>query len=265
VTESRAGLEWQPHAAPEERLRTLRDDPGRILILISALLLLAGAFLPWAEGLDPLQHPITYTAREGLADGVILLVVAAILAIMGGSRMLVETTSRTVQLLPLGLAVVAAAMWIGADRASQAAIKGWEILGGRGDQTLIRYTTALGIAPIVAGVLWLEVTRPKHVKEATHGLRQEWRVSGTTLLEAIVAGILALTFAIIFGVATIAAIGPYGAVFAVFTSLIGMAVGISVGLGLVRWFRGGRDTPASTDIPPPNKPKVELTRVERKH
>ncbi len=42
-----------------------------------------------------------------------------------------------------------------------------------------------------------------------------------------------------------------------------MAVGISIGLGLVRWFRGGRDTPTS-DVPSANRPKVELTKVERK-
>jgi hypothetical protein len=65
-------------------------------------------------------------------------------------------------------------------------------------------------------------------------------------------------------VATIVALGGNGAVFAVFTSLIGMAVGISMGLGLVRWFRGGRDTPATSDVPPTNRPKVELNRVERK-
>ena len=234
-------------------------------MLISAVLLLAGAFLPWASGLDPLQKPIAYTAQEGLADGFLLMVLAFALAFMAGTRLLVQTTSRTVQLLPLALAVVALAMWIGADRASLAAIKSWEDLGGRGDQTIIRVTTGLGIMLIVAGVVWLEFTRPKEVKAATRGLRDEWRISRVSVLEAIVAGTLAIIFAVTFGVATIAAIGGNGAVFAVFTTLIGMAVGISVGLGLVRWVRGGRDTPAvADDAQATNKPKVELTRVERK-
>ena len=265
MTDSRTGIDWNPHAAAEQRLRGFRDDPGRILILIAAVLLLAGAFLPWASGLDPLQKPISYTAQEGLADGFLLMVVAGVLAFMAGTRLLVQTTSRTVQLLPLALAVVALAMWIGADRASLAAIKEWEDLGGQGDQTLIRLTTALGIVLIVAGVVWLEFTRPQDIKNATPALRAEWRISRVSLLEGVVAGILALIFAVVFGVATIAAIGGNGAVFAVFTSLLGMAIGISVGLGLVRWFRGGRDTPtAADDVPASNKPKVELSRVERK-
>ena len=264
MTESRTDIEWQPSVAAEERLRGFRDDPGRILLLISAVLLLAGAFLPWAQGLDPLQKPIAYTAQEGLADGFILMVLALMLAVMAGTRLLVETTSRTVQLLPLGLAVVALAMWIGADRASLEAIKDWEDLGGRGDQTLMRITTALGIVLIVAGVLWLEVTRPKQVKAATRGLRAEWRVSRVSLLEGIVATILAIVFAAIFGAATIAAIGPNGAFFAVFSTLIGMAIGISLGLGIVRWFRGGRDTPPVPETPSPTEPKVELNKVERK-
>lgn len=155
-------------------------------------------------------------------------------------------------------------MWIGADRASLEAIKDWEDLGGRGDQTLMRITTALGIVLIVAGVLWLEVTRPKQVKAATRGLRAEWRVSRVSLLEGIVATILAIVFAAIFGAATIAAIGPNGAFFAVFSTLIGMAIGISLGLGIVRWFRGGRDTPPVPETPSPTEPKVELNKVERK-
>jgi hypothetical protein len=167
-------------------------------------------------------------------------------------------------LLPLGLAVVALGMWIGADRASLEAITDWENLGGRGDQTLVRVTTALGIVLIVAGVLWLEVTRPKQIKAATRGLRAEWRVSRVSLLEGIVATILAIIFATIFGAATIAAIGPNGAFFAVFSTLIGMAIGISLGLGIVRWFRGGRDTPPVPDSPSATKPKVELSKVERK-
>jgi hypothetical protein len=264
VTDSRAGIEWQPHAAPTERLRGLRDDPGRILLLVAAVLLFVGAFLPWAEGIDALGHPAAYTAQMGLADGVILLVLALILAVMAGTRLLIETTSRTVQLLPLALAVVAVAMWIGADRTSLQYIADWIDSGGHGAQTAIRYTTALGIGLIVAGVLWLEVTRPTEVKSATRSLRAEWRISRVSLLEGVMAAILAVVFAVLFGALTIAAIGPNGAFFAVFSTLIGMAVGISLGLGLVRWIRGGRDTPTPVDTPLPNRPKVELNRVERK-
>ena len=46
--------------------------------------------------------------------------------------------------------------------------------------------------------------------------------------------------------------------------LIGAFGIVSLGLGLVRWIRGGRDIPSAADTPPPNRPKVELNRVERK-
>jgi hypothetical protein len=67
-------------------------------------------------------------------------------------------------------------------------------------------------------------------------------------------------FAVAFGAATIAAVGPNGAFFAVFSTLIGMAVGISIGLGLVRWIRGGKDTETTVEVPPSNRPKVELSK-----
>jgi hypothetical protein len=262
VSDQRQTINWQPQPAAVERLRGLRDDPGRAVLLVAAALLLAGSLLPWAEGIDPGGHPIAYTAQEGLAEGFILIVVVLILAVLAGSRVLVETTSRTTQLLPLALAVVALAMWLGAERTSLEYIADWTNGGGSGHQTNMRLVTALGIVLIVAGTLWLEFSRPADVRGATRGLRVEWHISRVGALEASVAAVLAVIGAVVAGVATIFALGPNGSFFAVFTSMFGMAVGISVGLGLVRWFRGGEDRPKEER--PSAAAKVSLSRVERR-
>lgn len=264
MTDSQPAIEWKPPSPELEPLRRLRDDPGRIVLLIATALLLAGAFLPWAEGLDALQHPIAYTAQMAFAEGYILLVIALILGVLAGTRTLVESTSRTIQLLPLALVVVAVAMWIGANRQSMLFIEDWTDSGGTGAQTLIPLITALAIVLMVVGTVWLEFTRPADIKAATRGLRAEWRISRVNALEGIVAAILAVVVAVTFGVVTIAAIGPNGAFFAIFSTLIGMAVGISLGVGLVRWIRGGRDEATTTDVAVANRPKVELAKVERK-
>jgi hypothetical protein len=264
VDEPTTHIEWQPRVAELERLRSLRDDPGRIVLLVSAGLLLLGAFLPWAEGLGPVGEPVAYTAQQAFAEGFILMVVAFILAAMAGTRLLVESTSRTVQLAPLALAFIGVAMWFGANRESLIYIHDWTIGGGEGHQTMWGPVTGVAIALIAVGVIWLDFTRPANIKAATRGLRAEWRVSRMGALEFTVAAVLAVVGAVLAGGATMAAVGPNGAFFAIFTSLLGMAVGISIGLGLIRWIRGGSDT-SPTDIPTkPGQSKVTLTKVERK-
>ena len=116
MTEFAHGHRWQPQATASGAPRGLRDDPGRILLLIAAALCLSGHSCRGPRVSTPLGHPVAYTAQMGLADGLHPARLALILAVMAGTRMLVETTSRTMQLLPLALAVVAVAMWIGADR-----------------------------------------------------------------------------------------------------------------------------------------------------
>ena len=90
MTDAQPAIEWKPQTPELEPLRRLRDDPGRILLLIATALLLAGAFLPWAEGLDALQKPVAYTAQMAFAEGYILMVIALILGVLAGTRILVE-------------------------------------------------------------------------------------------------------------------------------------------------------------------------------
>lgn len=187
---------------------------------------------------------------------------ALILAFLAYGSTLVESRSRTVQLIPLVLVVVAAAMWLGADRTSNFYIESWLNGGGSGSQTLMPLVTAAGIALIVVGTVWLELTRPAAVKAQTRGLMDEWRISRVAMAELVVAGTLGVTLAVVSGVAMIWFLGGNGAVFAVFVSLFGLAVGISAGLALVRGLRGGAERKSAEANS--NKPQVTLDRVERK-
>lgn len=264
VTEARQPIDWQPPSPTAGGERGLRDDPGRIVLLAASVVLFFGGIMPWAEGRTPAGLPVAYTPQQALAEGYILLVVALLLAVIARARLLVESTSRTVQLLPLGLATVAIAMWLGADRTANLYIADWTNGGGSGAQTFWRLLTAGAIAAIVAGTFWLELTRPAEIKAQTRSLLAEWRPSRVGLTEALVSGTLGIAVALIGGALTIYALGPNGAIFAVFVTLLGMAAGISAGLGIARWFRGGAErasTPSGADS---TKGKVSVSRVERR-
>jgi hypothetical protein len=266
VTDARPQIDWQPASVVGERERGLRDDPGRIVLLIVAVGLLLGGLMPWAEGKDPAGLPIAYTPQAGLAEGYLLLVSALILAVLAAGRVLVENSSRTVQLLPLAVAIVAVAMWLGADRASLLHIEEWTSGGGFGVQTVWRTVTAVAIVGILAGTIWLELTRPADTRARTRGLVAEWRPSRVGFTEALVAGALGIVGALIGGALTIVALGPNGSIFAVFVSLVGMAAGISAGVGIVRWATGGGDRGSSDGGSPTtaSKQKVSVSRVIRR-
>jgi hypothetical protein len=266
VTDAPTNIEWQPQPAAAERERGLRDDPGRILLLLAAVGLLLGGLMPWAEGKDPAGLPIAYTAQQGLAEGYLMLVCALVLAVLASRRLLVESTSRTVQLIPLAVAVVAVTMWLGAERTSLLRIEEWASGGGFGVQTVWRVVTAVAIVGIIAGTVWLEFTRPADIRASTRGLIAEWRPSRVGFIEALVAGALGIAGALVGGAVTIGALGPNGSIFAVFVSLVGMAVGISVGLGIVRWVNGGADRGSSDGGSASGAPrqKVSVSRVIRR-
>jgi hypothetical protein len=244
--------------------RGLRDDPGRIVLIGAAVALFLGGILPWAQGTDPGGHPVSYTPQEALAEGYIMLVLALVLVVLARIRLLVESTSRTVQLLPIVIAVVAVAMWLGADRTSLLRIAEWTSGGGSGAHTIWRLVTLGSIAAMVVGTLWLDRTRPADIRADTRGLIAEWKPSRVGTVEALVAGSLGFVGAALGAILTIAALGPNGAIFAVFVTLFGMAAGISAGLGISRWFRGGAER--SQDEPPlsSSKAKVTVSPVERR-
>ena len=269
MTESSPRIDWQPHSVAAEPSRGLRDDAARVVLLLAALALFLGGLLPWAEGIDATGHAVSYTPQAGLAEGYVMMVVALILAALSRGRVLLETTSRTVQLVPLALAVVAGAMWLGADRASLEDISLWQAGGGTGAQTAWRLVTGAAIAGIVTGTIWLDFARPADVRARTSGLIAEWRVSRVGFAEAVAAAVLGFGGAIASGAVTIIALGPNGAIFAVFVTLFGMAAGISAGLGIVRWARGGAergssDAPRSTTTTAAAKEKVSASRVVRR-
>jgi len=262
LTDSSRPIDWRPHtpdAAPDRRLR---DDPGRILLLAAAVAIFLGGLMPWAQGTDPGGRPIAYTPQQALAEGYIMIVLALVLAVLAAGRWLVESSTRTVQLSPLAIAVVGGAMWLGADRTSNLYITDWTNGGGSGEQTIWRLITLGAIVAIVVATIWLEFTRPRDIRAETRSLLSEWTPSRVSVVEALAAGTLGITLAVIGGAATIIAIGPNGAIFAVFISLLAMAAGISAGLGLVRWFRGGGDGTSSD--PANQRRKIALSRVSRR-
>lgn len=264
MSDTRPQIDWHPHSPAAKPERGLRDDPGRIVLLAACAGMIISAFPPWAEGIHPAGFPISYSPQEYLAEGFVIFLLAIILAVLAWGHWLVESTSRTVQLLPVVIAVIAAAMWIGADRVSTLLIEQWTDGGGSGAHTIWRLVSAASIVTILVGTVLLEASRPAEMKAQTRGLIAEWRPSRVGFSAGLLAAALGIGFAIVGAVITLAVVGGNGAIFAVFVSLFGMAAGISVGLGISRWIRGA-DQPGGREGMESTTGRVEISRVERRH
>ncbi|HUG47685.1 MAG TPA: hypothetical protein VMP67_04665, partial [Candidatus Limnocylindria bacterium] len=208
-------------------------DPARLLLLAAAVLLVLGGLLPWAVGLDALGRPDSYRPTQGTAEGVFFIATALLMVYLARNEGMWTSTSRSLQLLPVLVAAVCVAMWIGADSYAQAVIDNWAQGGGSGAKTSAPLVAAAGIGAILLAVLVLELWRPAQVRARTEGLLREWGISRWTaaavgaalLLGGLGAG-LALALAVLVLDAETMVLGVFLAVF-------GLFIGIGSGLWLV--------------------------------
>ena len=227
-------LDWwrRPRIVPDDP--PLWRDPGRLLLLGAAICLLLGNLIPWAVGLDPVARPAAYRSTEGTAEGVLLLAFGILLALLVRDRLMWDTTSRSMQLLPLLVALVSVAMWIGADFYSRQAIDEWVRGGGSGSQTNAPAIVAAGIAATALGFVWFELRRLPTVRARTRPLWVEWgltRWSAASVAAAFLLGAgcaaLALAVGLLF-------LGAESIIVAVILAVFGLFIGIGLGLALVR-------------------------------
>jgi ABC-type multidrug transport system permease subunit len=185
-------------------------------------------------GTDALGRPDSYRPTQATGEGVWLIAFGILLAFVASGNWLMETTSRSLQLLPLLVGLASAAMWISAERYSREIIAEWIDSGGSGEQTLMPWVCAAAIAAIGVAFAWLELKRPAYVRQRTQGLVTEWGLTRWSAVGILVAGGLAILGAIVALLVTIAIFGSVGVIVAVVLSGFGLLLGLNTGLFIAR-------------------------------
>lgn len=213
----------------------LTRDPARLALLASAALLALGSLVSWAVGADSVGHPADYRATAGTGEGVVLIAGAGLLVFLARDRLLWETSSRTVQVLPVLVALISVAMWIGVENFAGQMIDDWQRRGGTGELTNARYLVLAGIGLAVFAFAWIEWKRPEHVRRRMRPLLAEWGVtrwSAAAIAMALAFGALGASLSI---VAIIYLAGIEGILPAVILGVFGLFGGIAAGMRLARW------------------------------
>ena len=230
-------LNWRASRQGDDRPPALPlwREPYRLLLLAAAIGLVATSLLPWATGTDALGRPDSYRPTQATGEGVWLIGFGVLLAFVASGNWLMETTSRSLQLLPLVIGLASAAMWISAERYSREIVAGWIDRGGSGEQTLMPWLCAAAIVAIGLAFAWLELKRPAAVRRQTTGLRKEWGLTRWSAVSILIAvGLAVLGAVVALGVA-LAVLGSLGVVVAIVLAGLGLLVGVNVGLAISRW------------------------------
>jgi predicted membrane protein len=231
-------LDWKPSSVATTERRTLLREPARAVTVLAALGIVVGSLLPWATGVDSVQHAVGFRPTEGQGDGVWLFAFGIALIILTLSRNAAESRSRTVQLAPILVAICAGLIWITADRSSQDVVDFWIQGGGTGSKTPVVLAVAGSILVAIAGGVWLELRRPAAIRAETGPLVAELGLTRRSVAETVGAGVGAVA-----GITLGLAVGLYltgGAIWSVgiliVTGIAGLALGYYLGLRVGRYF-----------------------------
>ena len=158
-----AWMQWSP-----TRKRGARDvlvlTPARIVVGVGAAIALVAGLMPWAEGRAPDLagfEPVFFSGTGGAGDGVVLVLVAAVVGFLTLHRTPATSRVRIVRALPVILVILAAASWINGYRAAGNEVAAWVRRGGSGGQSIGLWLAGVGIVLMAVGtvVLLPEVIR----------------------------------------------------------------------------------------------------------
>ncbi|HWH36536.1 MAG TPA: hypothetical protein VNT28_01990 [Candidatus Limnocylindrales bacterium] len=230
-------LEWHrreaaalPHEPP------LWRDPARLALVGSALLFIIGSLIPWATGTDGAGRDVAYHATAATGEGVVIIGAALLLVFLAHNRLMWETSSRLLQLLPLVVALLAAALWLSIENYAGQHMVDWEQLrGGDAALTVARYLYLAGIGLIVFSVAWLERQRPDDVRRHTRPLLAEIGVNRWSAISVVLTVLFGAAGASLAILSIIFVSGLEGLLPAVFLGIFGLFGGIAMGARLARW------------------------------
>jgi hypothetical protein len=176
-----------------------------------------------------------YRATQATGEGVVMIAGAVLLVFLARDRLMWETSSRLVQLLPVLVALFIGALSLSVENYAAQRIEEWQLRGGGGDFTVARYLVLGGMALAVFAVLWLERKRSTHVRQDTRSLVGELGLTRWSALTALIALLFGLAGASLAAIGIMLSTGIEGLLPAVFLGIFGLFGGIAVGVRFARW------------------------------
>jgi hypothetical protein len=215
-------LRWKPSLREHGRDRPLLRDPLRLGLLVGALVMAIGAFLPWAEGMIGFLR-VQFGGFEGASDGLILVTFGLVVMFIARDRESLDASEGPRRWAPMLIGLVCVAVWLVAGRSAEITISHWKNDDGTGSLVAGYWITGIG-AVAVAIVGSIAALRP-HEGETASPLPRP-RMPRLDDIESIAAAAGAVIGAIAAGAATLALFNPVSVVVPLlFFGFIGLALG----------------------------------------
>lgn len=228
-------LRWDPELTRPSRRRKLLREPLPTTLAIGAVIVMIGAFLPWAQGMIGFL-PVAFGGMDGAADGLILATLAIVLLVLAWKDDFEEPIGGIRRWLPLVIGLVCIGVWVLGWQSAHLAIAHWEDDDGRGAIMPGYWLAGLGVA-VVAVVGAIVTLRPR-AGEPRPPLPRP-RPPRRDDIPAVGAWVGGAVGALAFGAATIALFEPVSVgIPLLFFGAIGAIVGVSSGRAAGRALRG---------------------------
>ena len=111
-------LRWKPSLREHGRDRPLLRDPLRLGLLVGALVMAIGAFLPWAEGMIGFLR-VQFGGFEGASDGLILVTFGLVVMFIARDRESLDASEGPRRWAPMLIGLVCVAVWLVAGRSAE--------------------------------------------------------------------------------------------------------------------------------------------------
>jgi hypothetical protein len=221
---------WDPQLTTARRGRPIYRDPIRAGLTVGSIVLIVGAFLPWAEGHVGLL-PKQFGGLDGAADGMIMTGLAIVLLVFARNPEFLVAPDGVRRYTPMLIGLACVAIWLLGRQQAEMAIRSWEADSGGGSIATGWWINGVGVLTVtIVGSFSSLRRRQGDVKAAAPAVRGPRRPDIRSI-SAAVGGILGTIvgawFALsMFSPVTVAA--PmifFGAVGLVFGGFAGSSIG----------------------------------------
>jgi hypothetical protein len=190
---------WDPSLTERRTDKPLVRDPLRLALLVGALVITIGAFLPWAEGMIGLL-PVRFGGFDGAADGLTLATLGGVLILMAWKGDFLEAHDGARRWAPMLIGLACIALWLLGRQSAEITISHWENDDGSGSLVVGYWIAGAGvIAVAIAGSVASLRRRPGETRIPLPRPRLPRRDD----IESLSAGVGAVAGAVIGAVATL--------------------------------------------------------------
>jgi len=141
----------------DDSLTTARSHPAflhsrlRIALAVSAVIMLIGSLMPWAEGMVGLL-PKSFGGFDGAADGLILAALSIVALLFARSPDFLDAPEGLRRWAPMLLGLICVGLWLLGFQAAQFQIAGWVDDDGHGSMVIGYWIAGIGALSLaVAG------------------------------------------------------------------------------------------------------------------